>query len=239
MGLSTKNVDENVGTGSGVSKTITPGPILATLHKVELSNFSPLAKEKNGYNVILHLEGPAMGENFEGFFIDKDDESKGRYVGQVGFVKTHSWPYADGTTKTGKPVNRDMDIMRDLKRICISAGCLDWFEGEDGKHETIESLVEAFNSNCPIIGKKMNFCIGGRQYMSGDGYKKWDLVLPGWSEKAWPYEPEGVEAEKSKLITFDENEHVEFYQEETVDDFAGDAAPEGAVEDEFDLGDEL
>ncbi len=224
--LSTKNVDSSVtpSGGGGGSKTLDPGEHEVTLLAVELSQYSQLAKDKNGYYVNLRLEGPDMGPDFEGFWIDTEDESKGRHKGKVASVKTYTWPYADG--KHGeKEFFRDVDIMRDLKRICEAAGCVDWFEGEDGKHETIESLVAEFNKSCPAIGKVFRIPIAGRQYLSKDNFKRWDLSLVPYEKGKVVFELASVPKEQSKLVQFDNNkkEHVEYVEKTAAEQFAGDA----------------
>src|SRR5687767_13811593 len=102
--LSTKEVT----TGGGMSKTVLPGDRTLMIRNVELTQ-TPYAVKKNGYFVTLHVETLPI-EGFEGFFLDPKDEAKGRHLGQVGRIKTHDWPYSDGTTKGGVKVSRDMDI---------------------------------------------------------------------------------------------------------------------------------
>ena len=222
MALGTKDVDVSA-SGGGLPKTLQPGNHMCKVHSVELSQFSKLAKEKDGYYVVLHLEGPDMGEGFEGFLIDQENESLGRFKGQVGKVKTHSWPYSDATLKGGTKIYRDLEIMKDLRRLCIAYGCEDWFISQDNKHETIEDLVAEFNKTCPLIGNRMNFCITGREYFSGDGsYKNWDLTLARYQNKQYPYESITVPKDESKLIIFKEEEHVERVEQEESKTFAGD-----------------
>ena len=242
MALGTKDVDVSA-SGGGVPKTLQPGNHMCTLHKVELSNYTKMAKDKNGYYVMLHLEGPDLGPDFEGFWIDKENESLGRHKGQVAKVKTHNWPYADGKTKGGTPVNRDLDIMKDIRRLCIAYGCEDWFLAQDNKHETIEAFVDEFNKTCPLVGKQLNFCITGREYYSQDGaYKNWDLTLAKYTNNKYPYEAITVPKDDSKLIKFNPDEHVERAEQPEQREFAGDiddgtaAVAGGAeVDEEFEV----
>ena len=240
--LGTTEIDESASGGGGISKTLDPGKHMCTVHKVELSQYTQMAKDRNGYYVILHLEGPDMGEGFEGFNIDNETPSLGKHKGQVGKVKTYSWPYADGETKGGTKVHRDIDIMKDLKRLCIAYGCLDWLEAQNNKHETIESLVAEFNKTCPLIGKVMNFVITGREYYNKQGYKQWDLTLAPYTNDMKPYESVTVPAGDSKLIVFDEAKHMERAPEQQeqktfagdIDDGSGTSTGGGAnVDEEF------
>ena len=236
-GLSTKGID-TAASGGGLPKTLQPGNVMATLSKIELSQYSKMAKERNGFYVMLHLEGPAI-EGFEGFFLDKDDEAKGRHKGQVAKVKTYSWPYADGETKGGTKVYRDIDIMKDMTRLCQAYGCQDWMDAQDGKHKTIEDLAEEFNKSCPLVGQVMNYCITGREYVSGEGsYKNWDLTLAKYQKNSTPYEAVTVPADESKLTKFDPNnpDHMEHVKEEKVQQFAGDIKTEGGdVDEDFEV----
>lgn len=229
-GLKTKEVDSSItpASGGGGSKTLEPGEQEVTLHAIELSQYSQMAKDKNGYYVVLRLEGPDMGPEFEGFFIDNDDHSKGRHKGKVASVKTYKWPYADG--KHGeKEFFRDVDILRDLKRICEAAGCVDWFDAQDGKHATIEDLAAEFNKSCPAIGKVFRIPIAGRQYLK-DGYKRWDLLLVPYEKDKVVFELASIPKDQSKLVQFDSNkvEHMELVKKTAAEEFAGDSGTEVA-----------
>lgn len=220
--LSTKEV--SVG-GGGMSKTILPGNVAAMLRKVELTQ-TPYAIKKNGYFVTLSLETPPI-EGFEGFFLNPEDESLGRYLGQVGRVKTHNWPYSDGTTKGGVKVSRDMDIMKALKQLCIALGedAVKWFDDQDGLHKDIHSLVAAFNASDVYKDRLLNWCIAAREYPKDNGHKGQDLYLPKFANNKVPYESAAVAKESSKLIKFDKAVHIEVTEGESVTNFAGDAPP--------------
>jgi hypothetical protein len=212
--LSTKDI--KVG-GEGVAKTLEPGNQQCKINTVSLEEF----KFKEGsYNVILHLEGPDMGTEFEGFYLDKDQPELGRHAGKVGTVKLTEWAFADGTTKSGIEVSRDQEMLKALKQFCIQTNCMDWLNKQENKHDTIESFYKAFAKDKPFKGKFYNFCIGGKEYTNKGGYTSYDLFLPKYSKEGAPVE--SLEAEPSKLLKFKPEEHVKKKKVETVSEF-GDA----------------
>ena len=114
-GLSTKDVKTG---GGGLPKTIAPGEHTLRINSAELKRF-PFMETDNGYYFILNVETKPI-DGFEGFFIDKDDESLGRYAGQIGEVKTNRYYYKDGATKSGIIINRDMELLKQLKNLCVA-----------------------------------------------------------------------------------------------------------------------
>jgi hypothetical protein len=75
-----------------MAKTIAPGNHVLKINSVELEDFRFIEGAKH---LILHVETAPI-EGFEGFLLDKDDESKGRFEGQIGRVKASQYAYADG-----------------------------------------------------------------------------------------------------------------------------------------------
>ena len=104
MALSTTDLGTG---GSGLPKTITPGNHVLKINSIELEDFKFI---DNAYHLMLHVETAPI-EGFEGFMIDKDDESKGRYAGQIGRVKASQYAFADGETKSGIKIQRDRSIL--------------------------------------------------------------------------------------------------------------------------------
>lgn len=202
-GLSTKGV---ASAGGGSSKLIEPGNIMATVTKIELDQPSFLVQE-SGYYLVLHLEGPDMGPEFEGFFLDKDNESLGRHKGKVGRVKYNKFPYRDGQTKSGIPVFRDTDIIKAVGNLLREMDNEKWLDDQDGKFITIEELIAALNQDKPFANKPLNYCIAGRQYLKQNGYTANDCYLPKYSKFALPYET--ITATPSRLAVYSETEHLE------------------------------
>jgi len=205
--LNTDDVKTSVG---GVPKIIQPGNILCKINSIALKPFD-LKPEANGYYVVLNLEGPDLGKDFEGFFIDNDDHSKGRHKGQVGAVKASEWAYMDGETKSGIEVSRDAEILKFIKSLCAALE----LPGRSG--ETIEDLVEKFNAEKPFANKFMEYCIGGREYIGKTGYTNHDLFLPKFIKGGAPF---GVK----NVIKFDPATHIRKKKVDTVTEFASDAS---------------
>jgi hypothetical protein len=227
--LSTKNITTG---GDGVSKTLEPGVALCKINGLSLEEF----KFKDGaYNVILHLEGEDLGSGFEGFFIDKDRPELGKHKGKVGNVKATEWAFADGETKSGVQVSRDMEMLKWLKQFCVSIGCLAWFDSQDEKHDTIESLFAAFSKDKPFKDNFYAFCIAGKEYTNRGGYTAHDLFLPKYSKEGVPVELDN--ASPSKLLKFKPEDHIKKRKVEPVNEFGGDTSTPGISTDgaDFDL----
>ena len=215
--ISTKNID--TGSGSSIPKTLSPGVQVVKINSITLSE---VPYKKGAFNLLLNVEGPDMGEEFEGFYIDNDDHSLGRYDGPVGTVKTTKWYYADGETRNGDPVNRDMEIMKFLKKLCIRAGEEAWFAAIDGKYNTIEEMVNGINKSKVFKNKWFKICTAGREYPKKDSkFVGVDLFLP--YDKGGKVSFELANTENSKLLTYNESEMLEKYEDtETVNGFGSD-----------------
>jgi len=194
--LETTNI--NVG-GGKTPKTLQPGNAMCTINAITLEEFK---FKDNAYHIILHLEGPDLGKEFEGFFIDKADEKKGRHKGQVGQVKVSQWAYADGVTGGGTVISRDTEMLKCLKSLCLALDLPKWLDNQNNKHATIESLFEAFNTEKPFLNKPLYFCIGGKEYYTKkNAYVNYDLHLPKFIKNAAPYS-------KTEAVTFDAAVHI-------------------------------
>lgn len=224
--LNTKDIKTG---GGGLPKLLQPGNIMCKINGVELEAFK---FKPGGYHMILHLEGPDLGKEFEGFFIDKADESKGRHKGQVGQVKAGEWAFADGETKGGTVISRDAEILKFLKNLCTAFGVNEWLVAQNDKHDTIESLVAAFNKENPTGNKLIDFCICGKEYQSKGGYTNYELFLPKFVKGSAPFGTKNV-------IKFNEAEHIRKKKVEPVSEFgeATDASTElsGPATEDFKL----
>lgn len=226
--LKTTDVVENQ--GGGQPKTIQPGEHLLKVNRVYLTRF-PFMEKDSAYFLSLDVETKPI-EGFEGFFIDKDNESLGRYAGQIGQVKTNRWYYADGETKSGKAISRDQEILKQLKTLCNICGKLDWFIDSNDKYETIEEFVEGFNSAKIFGDEYYTFCIAGKEFVRpNSSYIGYDLFFPKFVKGFSQFIPEGDT--KLKLTPFNEDDHWERVDnsdaEDDNDDDLGGSAPEEFV----------
>lgn len=221
--LNTKDIKG--GGEGGVPKTLQPGNHKCKVNAVHLEEF----KFKPGaYHIVLNLEGPDMGKDFEGFFIDKNNERLGRHKGQVARVKASEWAYADGKTKTGVVIERDTELLKFLKNFSTALGCHEWLVDQDGKHDTIESLFKAFDKEKPFKDKEIEFCICGKEYTNKNGYTDYELFLPKYSKAGAPYG-------KSRVLLFNEAEHIKKKKADSVSEFGSDNGISGPASADFQL----
>ena len=211
MALSTTDLGKE---GSGLPKTITPGNHVLKINSIELEEFKFI---DGAYHLMMHVETAPI-EGFEGFFIDKDDESKGRYAGQIGRVKASQYAFADGETKSGIKIQRDRSILIFLRSLANTLKINDWFLGQDGQHETIEDFVKAFNSSAPYKDKFLEFCVAGKEYEGKTGYTNYDMWLPKAEGKKYAF----GEVEGGAVIKFDETKHLKKLEVKEVKSFGDD-----------------
>jgi hypothetical protein len=216
---------------TSVAKTINPGEHVCKINKITLDTPS---FNKDALNLVLHLETEPIGDDFEGFFIDKDNQEKGRYAGQVGRVKTSEYAYVDGTTKTGIKVSRDLDIVRVIKTICLATGSTAWLDANDNKHETIQEYVESFSNEQPFKDKFLKFCIGGKEYLNKEGYVNHDLHLVRTQRGAYNMEAADIHADQSKLIKYNPEIHIK-KKKADVESFGGNVTTSSSVSSDFEL----
>lgn len=221
--LNTKDV--KTGGGGGTPKSLKPGNHTVTINHVTLEDY----KFKPGaLHIVLHVEGPAIeDENFQGWQIDRDDPSKGYHAGQTGRVKVSDFAFSDGFTKGGREIKRDAEILRFLKSLCVELDCVEWFEGEDGKHATVHSLIEAFSNDKPFKNKELNVCIAGNEYTNKGGYTDYYLFFPKFSRAGVPFE--SVTKSPSKILQFDPKEHIKKKEEEKVQSFGNEPSGKGPI----------
>ena len=207
--FSTKNVSAN-----RVSPVIGPGN-----HKVKINSlsFDATPYDPQAFNIILNVETEPIS-GFEGFWVDKDDESKGHYAGQIGRVKASQYAFADGETKSGIKIQRDRSILIFLRTLAHTMGLDSWFLEQDGQHETIEDFVKAFNKTADFRGKFLEFCVAGKEYEGKTGYTNYDMWLPKAEGKKYAFG--AIEA--GAVISFDEAKHLKKLEVKEVKSFGDD-----------------
>jgi len=219
--ISTKDVAPD-SSGGGIGKVIEPGNHTLKINGIKLVRF-PFMENDKGYYLELSVETKPI-EGFEGFFRDVNDESKGRHEGQVGQVKTNRYYYKDGTTPSGIEISRDMEIVKAIRNICYATNRYDWFESADGKYETIEEFIDAFNESDVYKDKYFNMTVAGKEYEKKNGYTAFDLHFPKMSRGTVAMELEG--AKPSKIVTFNPNEHMIKLEPKEVTSFGEDMEEE-------------
>jgi hypothetical protein len=211
MALSTTDLGT---AGSGLPKTITPGNHVLKINSIELEEFKFI---DGAYHLMLYVETAPI-DGFEGFMIDKDDESKGRYQGQIGRVKASQYAFADGETKSGVKIQRDRSILIFLRTLAHTLQIDSWFLDQDGKHETIEDFVKEFNKTADFREKYLEFCVAGKEYEGKSGYTNYDMWLPKAEGRKYAF---GAE-EDGVVIPFDESKHLKKLEVKDVKSFGDD-----------------
>ena len=192
---------KDMSAGSGRTKPVLdPGNHVVKINSITLDQ-TPYDSES--YNIHLHVETAPIGGDFEGFFRDYNDQSKGRYDGQIGRVRISPFPFKDTTLPSGREISRDQEI---LKHMITLAETLDMRDGLD----SIEAqTIEEFMTECDgLMGgsKLINMCIGGREWENKEGYVNNDLYLPRISKDGIAME--ALDKENSRLLKFDRAVHV-------------------------------
>ena len=181
MGLSTTDLTTE-GSG-GMPKTIAPGNHELKINSIRLDEFRFI---EGAHHLLMEMETMPI-EGFEGFMRDRDDDSKGRYKGQIGRVKASQYAFADGETKSGIKIQRDRSVLMFLKNLSNALGINDWFTEQDNKHETIHDFVKAFNETAPYQDKYLNTCLAGKEYENKSGYLAYDCWFAKAQNKKYGY----------------------------------------------------
>lgn len=199
--------------GGGLPKTISPGNYTLKINSVGLDDFKFIPDAKH---IILNVETEPI-EGFEGFMLDKEDESKGHYTGQIGRLKASQYAFADGKTKSGVEIQRDRSVLIFIQNLCKALDINPWFIAQDDKHDTIEDLIEAFNTDAPFKDKYFDCCVAGKEYEGKSGYTNYDMWLPKSSKEGYAYGAKGA-----KVLQYNETEHLKKMEIKPVDSFGDD-----------------
>ena len=230
--LSTKNIPS----GSGMSKSILPGAKVLKINSITLDKVS---YKEDAYHLTLHTETEPV-EGLDGFFIDKDDASKGKYLGQIGRIKAGSFPFSDGTTKSGIKIERDRTILQFVKNVATELGFYDWFEAQDNKFSSIEEFVLFLDSAKPFKNIYFNAVVSGKEYEK-NGYINYDLFFPKFDKTSKPMEAIKLvdTANQGALIKFDNEVHIKKLSKAPtsapVDLFEGSLPVSNSVGNDFEL----
>jgi len=203
-------------------KLIEPGNVIAKINNIifEKAVFKKKdEKDPDSWNIIFHIEGPDLGKDFEGFFIDYGNPAKGRHRGLVGKVKADEWPFKDGITKGGTKIERDKLLLRFLHNTCEALGLNSWLDEEDNKHDSVDSLIQKFCTDGLYKDKWLRMCIMGKEYLNSKKFLNYDMAFPKFSKTNVPFELESVPASQSRVILFDPSTHIRKKKVESVESF--------------------
>ena len=173
--------------------------------KINSITYDQTPYDKEAYNVNLHMETEPMTGEFEGFFKNKDNESEGRYEGQIGRVRISPFPFKDTTLPSGREISADQEILKSmifLGEVLSKRDELDSIEAE---------TIADFMSQCNTLFSNsdyFNVCLASREWENKEGYINNDLYLPKLSKDGVPAEQLEMEGDNSRLIKFDTATHV-------------------------------
>ena len=224
--LNTK--DMQVGAGK-VRPLIGPGNNVIKINSI---TFDQTPYDSEAYNVMLHVETKPVGGDFEGFFRDKDNESAGRYEGQIGRVRMTPYPYKTTTLASGREIDRDQEVLKSM--IFLSEVMNKRVELDTIEANTIEDFISSASKL--LSGTYFNVCLGSREWENKEGYINNDLYLPKLSKEGVPAEQ--LDKENSRLLSFNEATHVRKVQkkaESTTSTASFEPAMNGSAGSDFDL----
>ena len=163
--LSTTDVPD-VGTG-GIKKVIQPGNVVIRINDITFDK-TPFTDES--WNLNLHVETePFTDKDFDGFWIDKKDESKGKYLGQVARVRAGEYAFKDGTIGN-TAITRDQEVLKFLKSLTTAIGAPKWFTDQNNKHDTVEELIGQLKKDKPYKDIWLNACLAGKSYITKENF---------------------------------------------------------------------
>jgi hypothetical protein len=197
--LSTKDMSA----GSGRPKPVmSPGNQVIRINSV---TFDKTPYDSEAYNITLHVETEPVTGEFEGFYKDMNNQSLGRYEGQVGRVRMSPYPYKDATLPSGREVSRDQEVLKSMIFLSEQLGKRDELDAIEA--DTIDSFMIKASE---LFSKSVwfNACIGSRQWENKEGYINDDLYLPRPSKDGVPVESVDVDTTKSRLMTYDKSTHL-------------------------------
>jgi len=191
--------------GSGRTKPVLdPGNHVVRINSITLDQ-TPY--DADSYNIHLHVETEPVGGEFEGFFRDYNNQSQGRYDGQVGRVRISPFPFKDTTLPSGREISRDQEVLKNMITLGETLGMRDELDSINA--ETIEDFMRECNdlfTQSEKGSKFINICAGSREWENKEGYINDDLYLPRMSKDGIPME--ALDTENSRLLSFDKTTHV-------------------------------
>jgi hypothetical protein len=198
MNVDLTDLLESKSGGKG-GKKISPGN-----HVLKINSLSTKVDEKYPEKkyIFLNVETEPI-DDFEGFYID-NDESKGRHLGKIGKISTNPFGYKDGKMPSGEDVSQQRSMFMFVINLCKTLGITEWAKEQNKKHETAESLIDAFNMTAPFKDKYLEFCVGGQEWINAEGYTNYNLQLP--KANNGKYSMAGVE--EGRCLKFDTSVHI-------------------------------
>ena len=119
---------------------------------------------------------------------------------------------------SGIKIQRDRSLLIFLQNLCKSLGINEWFIDQNGKHETIEDFINAFNKTASYKDVYLEFCVAGKEYVGKTGYTNYDMYLPKADKGKYAF----AEVEDGKVLIYDEKIHLKKAEVKEVKNFGED-----------------
>ncbi len=197
-----KSSDYKENKGGSIPKILQPGTQYCRILDVKL-DIPPYKKE--GYFVVLKLEGVDQGDEFKGLEIDKNNPSLGNYRGQVANVKNGQYCFSD-YVYNGKLIKRDNQIYNWMNNLAKQMGVLDKMNKAGVEGETIEDYVQGVRKY--LIDPELwgYFTVGGSEYFN-EGYSNpnYRLFFPKTQKQTYPF---SLTKESATFVEFDSEAHI-------------------------------
>lgn len=204
--LSTRDVTQS---GTGLKKTLSPGNHTVRIYDVELAQ---------GYNpgsmkIILRVEGPNLGPEFDGFLVDPNNPGGAKFAGQVGKISMQRYAYEDKTFQDGTQIKRDNSMLKAIDLLSSACGVQQEVKAIDASDwNDMIRQVRRF-----VVNKQLSVCLAGREYTNKSGYKEYELFFPKSAGGKHPFTAAG----DPHILTFTEADHIIKEKEsKTVEGFA-------------------
>ena len=175
--LSTKDIQSQKSGGGKTPKIFKPGNIKAKVNSIFLQ---PQKSNPDALFLIMNLEGEDLGPEFEGFLYNSEKPELGRAKGQVARVKFSQYSYKDMVTKSGYPVPRNRQILRDIAALADALGVRDRLDDLPETNDWDVFIGQA--SKVLNNGEFLHWCVGGNAYLKDDGNKDYTLYLPKYDK---------------------------------------------------------
>lgn len=205
--LSSKNITTNTGNKYPTSKILSLGNHLVSLRGVELQYAGYDKGENPDVTVVLSLEGPDQGPDFEGALRDYDNPNKGNYKGQFAKVRIAPFYFSNKPSRAGKQRDRDLETLRSLTNLADTLGVRDTLDTIEAN--TLDEYVAAASHVLVSAEKKLHVIIGGKKYFrqNDDGefqprYERY-LPIPQAGKKAY-----AVEGNEELVEEYNPNVHI-------------------------------
>ncbi len=167
-------------------KTFGPGLLYARIHNIALERPAYVKDDsKDDLAVIVTLEGPDEGPEFQGFAIYKNDPSLGNYQGKVGRVANGTFPFST-YTYDNKLIERDGQIFNFLGDLLKQMGKKEEAEEVFARNvaadpnyalDTIEEYAEFV---APILADGVTyglFTVQGKPYTNANNHTNYNLFF--------------------------------------------------------------